>query len=227
MIRGARRRPSAGVGRLVVVDGGGKRDENGRQAGRRKFGDRERASSANHQVSPGIGLGHVFDERLQLDVDPVLFVGAPRVAACARRSGAEHRARFSGSSASAAGTTGSAPAHPGCHQAPAGAAALATGEAVCGIGDRGNVVAYRVADGFRVDLRIKTAREGLQHNPGKTRQKTVCQARDGILFVNHERPARQPGGQTAGTADEAAHAEHGGRAMTQHDSSDCNSAQTS
>ncbi len=35
--------------------------------------------------------------------------------------------------------------------------------------------------------------------------------------MNDERPAREPGGQTARTRNEAAHAEHGGRTTTQDD----------
>ena len=83
--------------------------------------------------------------------------------------------------------------------------------------DGGDVLAHRVADGFRVDIRIKTAREGLQHNPGKTRQKTVGHARCGILLVNNKGTAGQPGGNAAGSADEATHAEHRGGTATNND----------
>ncbi len=58
--------------------------------------------------------------------------------------------------------------------------------ALGGLCHGGDVVANRVANGFRVDIGIKTAREGLQHNPGKTRQKSVSKASGGILFVNDQ-----------------------------------------
>jgi hypothetical protein len=57
----------------------------------------------------------------------------------------------------------------------------------------------------------------LQHNPGKTRQKTVGQSRSSILLVNHERAAGQPGGNAARPANEAAHAEYRGRAASDDD----------
>ena len=85
------------------------------------------------------------------------------------------------------------------------------------LGDGRDVLAHRIADGFRVDRRIKTAREGLQHNPGKTRQKTVGQARCGILLVDHEWAPGQPGGNTTGTTDESTHAEYGRGTTTQDD----------
>ena len=81
----------------------------------------------------------------------------------------------------------------------------------------GNLATHRVADGARGDGGRKTAREGLQHDPGKTRQKTVGQACDCVLFVNDERPASQPRGQSAGSADETAHAQYSGRPVPEND----------
>ena len=41
----------------------------------------------------------------------------------------------------------------------------------------------------------------MQHNPGKTRQKSVSEASSGILFVNDKRSAHQPCGNAAWTTD--------------------------
>jgi len=84
-------------------------------------------------------------------------------------------------------------------------------------GHGSDVFAYRVADGFHIDIGIKTAREGLQHNPGKTRQKTVGHACCGILLVNNQGTPRQPGGDTTRTTDETSHAEHSSRTVTNND----------
>jgi hypothetical protein len=67
---------------------------------------------------------------------------------------------------------------------------------------------------FRDNFGIKTAREGLQHNPGKTRQKSIGHARSGILFMDHERTARQPGGNTTWSAGESTHTQYSCRTTT-------------
>ena len=57
----------------------------------------------------------------------------------------------------------------------------------------------------------------MQHNPGKTRQKTVGHARSGILLVNDEGTSRQPGGNTTRSTDETTHAEHRSGTATNND----------
>ena len=69
---------------------------------------------------------------------------------------------------------------------------------------------HRIADGDGPAGSGETARESLEHDPGKTRQQAVGQSGHGILLMNRKRPAGEPGGDAAGTADEAAHAEHSG-----------------
>ena len=81
----------------------------------------------------------------------------------------------------------------------------------------GDVFADRVTHGLRDDTGIKTAREGLQHNPGKTRQKTVCEAGRRVLLVNDERPTGEPGSEAARPGYEAAHAENGNGTAAQDD----------
>jgi hypothetical protein len=91
---------------------------------------------------------------------------------------------------------------------------LAPGIPNCRCRDCGYVFANRITHGFRDNTGIKTAREGLQHNPGKTRQKTVSKAGGRILLMNDERPTGQPGSEAAWSGDEATHAQNCGRAAT-------------
>jgi hypothetical protein len=68
-----------------------------------------------------------------------------------------------------------------------------------------------------VHVATETAREGFQHLPGEVREHAVGEARDGVLLVDDERPAREPGGDTAGSGDEATEAHHHQRAVAPHD----------
>jgi hypothetical protein len=59
--------------------------------------------------------------------------------------------------------------------------------------------------------RARDARETLEHLGGDARQPAVGHARNGILFMDQQRDAQQPGGDAARAADEAAGTEHRAR----------------
>jgi hypothetical protein len=57
----------------------------------------------------------------------------------------------------------------------------------------------------------------LEHHAREVREDAVGEAGDRVLLVDDERPARQPGGDPAGSADEAAEADDDQRLVAPHD----------
>ncbi len=73
---------------------------------------------------------------------------------------------------------------------------------------RGDVGAHRIADHAGVDAAAEGAGKGAVDLARQARQAAVGEPGDGVLLVDHQRPARQPGGDAARAGDEAAEPDH-------------------
>jgi hypothetical protein len=92
------------------------------------------------------------------------------------------------------------------HEQARGAAAV--GETHIGHRQRGDRGAHGVADHLGADAVGERARERREHAARDPREQPVGRAGDRILLMDHQRPARQPGRDPAGTRGITAHAEH-------------------
>ena len=159
-------------------------------------------------------LGDVVDER----VDARVRLRRPRtpralVDAGAARPGAKPRAAAAaGIAASAAAASGSRFARPGCRRRSAASAARrarassrSRGESVGAIVARTGVADHLVVAPTRGSCPGTTAK--IRAASGAS--KLVRRARDRVLLVQQQRPAREPRPRTRRARDEAAHAEHG------------------
>ena len=77
--------------------------------------------------------------------------------------------------------------------------------------------AHRVADHPGVHVAAEAVGKGLEHLARQVRQTAVGEAGDGVLLVDDQRTARQPGGDAAGPGDEAPEPHHHARLVTPHD----------
>jgi hypothetical protein len=82
--------------------------------------------------------------------------------------------------------------------------------------ERSDLAAHRIADAHGMRARRETRGKRFEHAPRETREQTVGHARDCVLLMDDERPARQPRRDAARSRDESARAEHDVRPATPH-----------
>src|SRR5690606_41492545 len=80
----------------------------------------------------------------------------------------------------------------------------ALGEALRGRRDRRDLAPHRVADALRLRMWRKACGKRFEHAASEASEHAVRHAGDGILFVNHERPTREPRREAAGARHETA-----------------------
>ena len=73
---------------------------------------------------------------------------------------------------------------------------------------RGHFAPHRIASTAGNRLVTETVRKRLKHRFGKTCEPTVGHSSDGVLFMDDQRLAHQPGGNTTRPRDKSAHAYH-------------------
>ena len=83
-------------------------------------------------------------------------------------------------------------------------ARAALGETLRGWRQRHDLASHRIADHLRVQPRRKAAREGREHAIGESGQRAIGEPGDGVLLMDQQRLAQQPGGEPARAGDEAA-----------------------
>ncbi|MCY1426460.1 hypothetical protein D9M71_422810 [compost metagenome] len=196
-----------GIAGLVIVDRMGQRHQQRRQTGGRQLAHGQRAGTADHQIGPGVGAGHVADERHHLGVDAGLFVArtgqfgvllaglvvdlrTQRLAHEGQRRRQQLVERFGAEAAAE---------HQQARRAP--------GQSL----PRGlekQLLAHRIAGGTALGTGGEGVRKSLADLTGEGRQATVGGTGHGILLVDDQRHPGQPGGDAAGAGNEAAHAQH-------------------
>ena len=121
--------------------------------------------------------------------------------------------RSGGSSASASGSVSiqDARALAAADDEQAAPRAVARGEPLARRIARRDRVAHGIADdlGARATPGSVSGKR-FEDLRGERREPAIRRAGHGVLLVQHERPAREPGRDAAGARDESAHAEHGG-----------------
>jgi hypothetical protein len=201
----------------MVVDRGRERHDERGDARRGELRDRERTRTADHDIGLRVGAGDVVDERLDARRDAGARVGLARGVDAALAGLMAHLEEARRQRRERRGNGGVelgralAAAH---HEQPQRAAA-------CAVADlrrrqRPELGAHRVADGARATGGGEAVREGLEHRVGESREHTVGEARDGVLLVDHERPAQQPGGEPARSGHITAETHHHRRTLAAH-----------
>ncbi len=82
--------------------------------------------------------------------------------------------------------------------------------------DRDDLRAHRIADALGTHAAAEAAGEAFEHAGREPGEQTVGHARDRVLFVDHQRAARQPRREPARARGEAAGAEHDARSVPAH-----------
>ena len=83
---------------------------------------------------------------------------------------------------------------------------------------REDLLSHGVTDGARLRACIEAVRKGFQHFARERREAAVREAGDGVLFVDDQGRAGQPGSDTAGARDESAEPDDDLRTMPPHHS---------
>jgi len=200
----------SGVRRLVVVNRRRVRHDNARHAGRREFGDGQRAGAANDEVGPFVGAGHV--------VDKGNAVGLHTSCRVVRLQGCE--VLFTGLMDDLRAFVGADQRQPlGYHfidrRSAEAAAEDEQAERQFGRQTVGETFGWhREASYFRAD-RIAdpgAVRQGLRKTAenarGDSGEHPVGQSGNRVLFVDDQRTAEQDGHHAAREADIATHAEN-------------------
>ncbi len=86
--------------------------------------------------------------------------------------------------------------------------AFAARETVCRRRLHDDIGAHRIADDSRLDAGGKGFRKRREHVAREMREQAVRITRDGILFMDHQRAAREPGRDATGAGHESAEAHH-------------------
>ena len=184
----------------------GQGHEDGGHTGSGHFGDGQCAGAAHHQVSPGIGIRHVLDKFTHLGLDPQPGIGGSHGLPVALAALVTHLDGHTGSCNRRRHLLVEDPGPQAAtdHKQAQRIAAAAQ----LGIRQRHHLGAHRVAHHGGAGIGGEGTREGHQHPPGDTGQQLVGQAGGGILLVQQQRNAGQPGGHATRAGGEAPHAQH-------------------
>ena len=197
----------------MVIDRRRERNENSCKTGGRQFRNSQCPRPADHQIRPGIGFRHILDERQKLGFDAVLTIRLARRIECSltglvphHRSpvGWQSRQRTRHTAIQCQRTLAAAQYQQPKRASPGTEAQRRRRQCR-------NLATHRVTDRLAFDAWRKTAREGLKHNPGKTRQKSVGQSGDRVLLMNNKRSSCHPCSEATRPADKSAHAKYGCR----------------
>ena len=196
-----------GIACLMIIDRVRERHQNAGHARRRQFRHGQCTGPADHQVSPVVSAGHIFDERHAVGAHPHLGISGfkrgnmffarlvhdLRQLFCRQLGHAQRHAFIQCLRAEAATD----------HQQPQGTAAFPQPLGGCGQG--GNFRTHRITQPLPFRQHIG---EAGGHPRGKLCQNTVSQTRHRILFMQDQRNPLQPGHDAAREGDVTAHAEH-------------------
>ena len=203
----------------MVVDARRVRHEDGADPHRGELRHGEGAGTADHQVRPPIRLAHVLDERAHVGPHPRLGVApAPGVDPALARLVAHVEGERAGEALERERHDRIQPCRAltaADHEDPH--RSRAPGEARRRRRQRADIGPHGIADDARVDVAAEAAREALEHLPREMREDAVGEAGDGVLLVDQERPAREPGGKSPRSRHEAPETHHDDRAVAPHD----------
>ncbi|MDT4816201.1 hypothetical protein FQZ97_492450 [compost metagenome] len=205
-----------GIARLVVVDCVGQRHQKRRQTSSGQLAHGQGAGTADDQIGPGIGTGHVLDERRDLGFDRGLAITLRGDFVMFAPSLVEHlRTQLDRQPGQGFGqqlVQRLGPQAAAQHQQ----ARLATDQGVTRRFQE-QFFAHRITGGAPLVALAEGIGKGLANAAGDRCQAAVGGAGHCVLFMNDQRHAGQARGQPAGTGDIATHAQHADRFQLTHD----------